>query len=364
MNERFGARRAVALAGAVTVGALMLATAASAAQRPYTVERDINYDLGTPPLAPSSAADNTLDLYTPRSAARRAPAVRRAPVVVWIHGGGWRKGDKRIGVRKKAELFTRRGYLFASVNYRLASAPFDPDMPDPARVRFPAQPDDVGEAIAWLVGHASARGGDPRRIVVIGHSAGAHLAALVALDPTYLETYGASAKAIRGFVALDAPSYDVARDADPQRAPRLRDSREMLWNAFGTPEENAESGDWERASPLAFADPRDPPGLLVTQAAVTYRVEQSHEVARALGSGRGNRVLAVDLDHREISRVLGTEPDATGETVAVVRFVRRAVAQVPAPEAAAESPASPRSSASVSGHAKPSLNPRRSSPNQ
>jgi acetyl esterase/lipase len=301
------------LALLAALGALAMTPPAEAAERPFHVERDISYEFG-------GTAANRLDLYWPRKA-RRPAHVRRRAVVVWIHGGGWRKGDKRTGVRKKAELFTRRGYVFASVNYRLASAPFDPDAPDPDRVMFPVQPEDVGAAVGWLQRHVASVGGDATNLVLIGHSAGAHLAALVAVDRSYVQQGNGEPDGIRGFVALDSPTFDVARDADPETSDRNRDNLEMLWNAFGTPSENDITGDWRRASPLAFADPRDPPGLFVTQAAIAERVEENQLMREALAPSR-SRVRPLPLDHREINRVLGEWPDASGETRAVVRFIR------------------------------------------
>jgi acetyl esterase/lipase len=302
------------------VATVLLAVTPASADRPYRVERDIDYRAGLAPQPPSTRAENRLDLYWPRGQ-HRTSNNRLRPLVVWVHGGGWRKGDKRIGVHKKAALFTRRGYVFASVNYRLASAPFDPDAPDPNRVNFPVQPKDVGAAIGWLQRHVTTVGGDSRHVVIVGHSAGAHLASLVAVDPTYVSAAGGDAEAIDGFVSLDSPSFDIARDADPDRSDRGHASLEMLWNAFGTPSENALTGNWRRASPLAFADPSDPPGLLVTQAAVPDRVAENERMRTALSPSR-TEVAALELDHREINRVLGARPDPSGETRAVTRFVR------------------------------------------
>lgn len=314
---------AVAVLAAAVVGlaALACTPAIGFASASYVPQRDIDYDLGSPPLPPSTPDMNQLDLYLPPHA--RAGS---RPVVVWIHGGGWRKGGKRIGVRKKAELFTGAGYVFASVNYRLSAAPFDPALPDPNRVMFPAQPDDVGEAIGWLDAHVDEYGGDRRRIVLIGHSAGAHLASLVATDPSYVRRYGVRATQIIGFASLDPPAFDIAAGADPDSSRRPEEGREMLWNAFGTPAENAATGSWAAASPVEFAGPNDPPALLVTQADNRQRLVDHRAMALALGRDPGKVILSLALDHREISRVLGDPYDASGETASVMAFVRGAVA--------------------------------------
>ena len=88
--------------------------------------------------------------------------------MVYVHGGGWKRGDKsRVG--EKVEFFTGRGWVFVSVNYRL--------LPEGAH---PANVNDVARALAWVHDHATDYGGDPDRLFLMGHSAGAHLAALVA----------------------------------------------------------------------------------------------------------------------------------------------------------------------------------------
>jgi arylformamidase len=108
-------------------------------------------------------------------------------------------GDKaRVG--RKAAHFTERGWVFASVNYRL--------LPEG---RHPANVDDVAAAIAWLYDHAAEHGLDPDAIFVMGHSAGAHLAALVATNPLPLERAGKPLSVIKGAIPVDTLAYDVPR---------------------------------------------------------------------------------------------------------------------------------------------------------
>jgi arylformamidase len=310
-----------ALALTIAAAAALGPAGAAGAKRDYVAHRDLDYDLGSPP--PSAQPDaNRLDLYHARGARKRS-----RPVVVWIHGGGWRKGDKHIGARKKARLFTGARYVFASLNYRLSSAPFDPARPDPSRVMFPAHPHDVGEALGWLKRNVGRYGGDRRRLILIGHSAGAHLASLVATDPGYLRAHGVGRRRVLGFVSLDGPAFDIAIAADPATSHRSRAGREMLWNAFGTPQENALSGAWAEGSPLTFAGPEDPPGLLVTQAGNELRLSAHREMALALGRDPQRAVLPLPLDHREINHALGSADEDHGETGAVMKFVRRLVAR-------------------------------------
>ncbi len=126
---------------------------------------DVSYDSSAPedPL-------RTLDVYSlPSSAAA-------VPVVIWVHGGGWFTGDKANNMARKVELFNGEGYLLVSLNYRLSPEPKASPAPD--RVRFPTHPEDVARAVAWVHENAAAYGGDPERIALLGHSAGAHLCRL------------------------------------------------------------------------------------------------------------------------------------------------------------------------------------------
>jgi arylformamidase len=292
--------------GAV-LGLVALMASAPAAES-HIRHADLSYDLGSPA---SPAAHNRLDLFVPR------PSSRPRPVVVYVHGGGWQAGDKRR-LGHKARLFTRAGYLFASVNYRLS--PSFGGLPAPDRVRFPDHPHDVGEALGWLTRNVRRYGGDPDRLVLIGHSAGAHLVSLVGADPSFGGAYGVPARAVRGVVSLDTAAFDIAAKADPARSRRPR----LYWNAFGTPAEEAADPRWARASPINLADHGDPPFLLVTQRQPS-RVAENGAMLRALGNRPSDSLVAVALDHAGINRMLGSPRDTTRETDAVMSFVRAVV---------------------------------------
>jgi arylformamidase len=168
------------------VPALMaIATAAT------TVVRDVSY-LSTPGI---DASLQSLDIHAPAEGAGH-------PVLVYVHGGGWRNGDKsRVG--RKPEYFTGRGWVFVSINYRLLPAG-----------RHPANVDDVAASLAWVHDHIADHGGDPTRIVVMGHSAGAHLAALVATDPRPLERAGKPLTILAGAIPLDTVAYAIRGPGD------------------------------------------------------------------------------------------------------------------------------------------------------
>ncbi|MGC4007158.1 MAG: alpha/beta hydrolase [Pirellulales bacterium] len=143
---------------------------------------------------PYGGADDklrTLDVYAPADA-------KAAPIVFWIHGGGWQTGDK-AQVQLKPEAFNARGYVFVSANYRLL-----PDVPMETIVG------DVAKALAWTHGHALEYGGDPKRIVVAGHSAGAQLAALLCTDGKYLKNEGIPLTTLRGCIPVDGDTYDIS----------------------------------------------------------------------------------------------------------------------------------------------------------
>ncbi len=146
---------------------------------------------GTSERAYGSAPRQRLDFLP-------AAASHRAPLFIFIHGGAWAFGDK--GIAGHMAVHARaQGYAFASLNYRLV-----PDA-DPGQ-----QAQDVAAAIAWLVREADALEIDPGRIILGGHSAGAHLAALVGTDPRYLGAHRLPVSILDGIVLLDGAGYDVA----------------------------------------------------------------------------------------------------------------------------------------------------------
>lgn len=168
------------------------------AQRPGTghpapkVYRDLAY----------SAPENkfqTLDIFAPIGGDNH-------PVVIYIHGGGWHSGDK-AEVHNKPKALTDRGFVLVSINYRLWTPPWSKDFPGTVTIKNEAQ--DVAKAIRWVHDHARDYGGDPEALIVIGHSAGAHLSALVCTDERYLKAEGLSLANIKGCVPIDGDSHDL-----------------------------------------------------------------------------------------------------------------------------------------------------------
>jgi acetyl esterase/lipase len=172
-------------------------------------------------VAYGGAERHRLDIYTP------AAAHRPAPVVVFFHGGHWRSGDKGR-YRFAADALTALGYAVVVPNYRLWPEAGFPD--------FVA---DGAAAVAWVHAHVGDYGGDPDRLFLMGHSAGAHIAALLALDPAYLEAAGGDESWIDGMIGLAGPYERLSEDV------------------FGPPSAQA------AARPVNFVHPGQPPLLLL-----------------------------------------------------------------------------------------------------
>ncbi len=142
------------------------------------------------PYAAPADQRQVLDIYAPKNA-------KQLPVVFWIHGGGWQTGDK-TDVQVKPQFFVDRGFVFVSTNYRLL-----PSVDMATIVR------DIAKSIRWVHDHIAEYGGDPQRLLVMGHSAGAQLAALICTDDRYLKAEGLSLAIIKGCVPVDGDTYDV-----------------------------------------------------------------------------------------------------------------------------------------------------------
>ncbi len=238
-----------------------------------------------------SADKQAFDFYPASSSGHPA-------LVVFIHGGGWSIGDKAMGTRNKASHFTGKGYAFASLNYRLV-----PET-DPA-----GQAADVAAALATLRAKAGNLGFDPDKIILMGHSAGAHLAALVSTDPRYLEAAGVPMAAIRGTILLDGAGYDVPRqmaDAGPMLGKMYRD-------AFTTDRDTQ-----VRLSPLTHATtPNVANWLILFDQARADSGSQSNALAEALKrSGSVVSATAIpDTSHMKLNRDMGMEGDAATSLV-------------------------------------------------
>ncbi len=134
---------------------------------------------------------HVLDIYAP------AAGAKNLPVVFWIHGGGWQAGDKS-DVKSKPQAFVDRGCVFVSTNYRLLP-----------HVDMATLIKDVAASLHWVHDHIAEHGGDPKRMLVGGHSAGAQLAAILCTDDRYLKAEGLSLQIIKGCVPVDGDTFDI-----------------------------------------------------------------------------------------------------------------------------------------------------------
>ncbi len=171
---------------------------------PVARAQDVKRDI---PYADNADKLQVLDVYSPKDA-------RGLPVVFWIHGGGWQTGDK-ADVQVKPQAFTDRGFVFVSINYRLLPAV---DMGTIVR--------DVAKAVRWVHDHITEYGGDPDRLLIMGHSAGAQLSALICTDERYLKAEGLSLSITKACVPVDGDTYDI---------PAIIEVAETRWRVHGLP---------------------------------------------------------------------------------------------------------------------------------
>lgn len=214
------------------------------------------------------------------------------PVVVWIHGGGWARGDKDgAGVDAKVALAHRLGAALLSVNYRLSG----PDSP----VVWPDHGDDIAAALGWVTSEGPRWGLDASSLVVMGHSAGAHLALMAVVGPDQVAAAGPAAGAVRCVVALDTAAFDLADGTLV--------SGQLVSAAFGDdPRQRAE------ASPLVAVGRHGAPGaeLLVVTRGPSRRVAAASQFVDAVVAAGGSASLVVvDASHNQVNALLGADGD-------------------------------------------------------
>ncbi|HMY97190.1 MAG TPA: alpha/beta hydrolase [Pseudomonadales bacterium] len=270
---------------------LLLAVAADA--RP----RDGLDDPQTPPDRHGKSAARTiaygrdalqrLDVWT-------VPGSDAAPLVMFVHGGGWQRGSKdNASSRWLPAHLTQQGYAYASIDYRLVPA-----------VAVEQQAEDVAHALRALLDRAAELGIDRRRVVLIGHSAGAHLVALVGTDERHLKSAGLGFADLRGVIANDGAAYDVPAQLQ-EDAPMMH---QTYLEVFGSDP----ARQWA-LSPTHQAAAPNAPAFLLLHVQRPDAVRQTEALGRALAAAGS----AVDYGsfagtglrgHMEINRRLG-DPD-------------------------------------------------------
>lgn len=226
----------------------------------YVVERGIRYG----PLP-----RQRLDIYRPVVRAAGGDQPLPAPVLVFFYGGSWKSGQREY-YRFIGEAFATQGYVVVIPDYRL--------YPD---VLFPTFVEDGADAVRWVVDSVDRYGGDPRSIALLGHSAGAHIAALLALDPRYLEAAAVDRSRIRAFVGYAGP-YAFN--------PLAYDSTRPIFATIDHP---------EQAKPIAYVGTVQPPPMLLLHGADDSTVKPVNSEALAEQIERsGNRADFAEIPER------------------------------------------------------------------
>ena len=243
--------------------------------------KDFTYREG----AEEDANKHKLDIYMPKGKTN-------SPVLFFIHGGSWRSGD-RSNYPPLGNRFARAGYVTVVPSYRLA-----PKNPHPAQI------EDVAAAFAWAVQHVAEHGGDTNRIFVAGHSAGGHLAALLALDEKYLAAYQLSPKLIHGVLALSGVynlTFGESQESVFGRDPKTR----------------------RDASPLFHVKAGAPP-FLVTYCQWDYfsLPTQARAFYKALGQAGIKSELVYIPRENHISEIVNVAKDSDPTVAAALQFMK------------------------------------------
>jgi acetyl esterase/lipase len=249
----------------------------------------------------------TLDVYSP-------PKAKNLPVVFWIHGGGWQGGDKS-DVHIKPEVFNAKGLVFVSTNYRLLP-----------KVDMATLTRDVAKSIRWVHDHIAEYGGDPNRLLIMGHSAGAQLAALICTDGRYLKEEGLSLAIIKGCVPVDGDTYDI---------PAMIEVAETRVRVHGLPplkfghrikfgNDPAKHKDFSAVTHVA-KDKGIPPFFILYVANHPDVSAQAQRLGNVLKSANLHVTLfgAKETTHNKINADLGRPDDPA--TTALFAFVEKAV---------------------------------------
>ena len=246
---------------------------------------------------------HTLDVYT-------SPAAKNAPVMFWIHGGGWVTGDKG-DVAQKPRFFVDRGFVFVSVNYRLLPKV---DMIEIFR--------DVAKSFRWMHDYIAEYGGEPKRVLVGGHSAGAQLAALLCTDERYLKAEGIAFTDLIGCVPVDGDTYDL---------PAIIETEETRCRVHGQPQPqlghrqkfggSAEKFREYSAVTHVAKGKGIPPFLILHVADHPDTTAQAFRLGAVLkGAGVKTTVFgAKETNHRKLNDNLGTSDDPA--TKVLLEFV-------------------------------------------
>ena len=277
---------------AVLAVALLLLGACTETSTPAALDCPDRVDQMEVTYADDGEPLQRLDLYQPNRDGCAA-----VPLIVWVHGGGWRAGDKANGMAQKVRLWNDAGWAVASVNYRLTDA----RVAASDRVVAPSHNEDVAAAWSWLVTRSEALGVDPERMALLGHSAGAGIAAAVASDPTYLGAHDLDTAAIACSAPLDTEGFDISAVIEGGGRTGV-----LYRSVFGD-----DPVVWQQLSPVNHLGEGPVPDLLLVRRGNAARQAQVDAFAEA-ARGAGADVTIVDLptfSHAEVSTRIGDPTD-------------------------------------------------------
>jgi acetyl esterase/lipase len=221
-----------------------------------------------------------------------------SPIVVYVHGGAWAIGDKANSMDNKTNLFSSLGYLFISVNYRLSPSNFSTN---PNRIKFPTHSEDVADAVKWIFDNVANYGGDKNKIVLLGHSAGAHLVSLTGTSNLFLPARGISLTTIKGIASIDTEGYDVVYQVNA--------GNETYINAFGT-----NQTDLVNASPIKqLTSNSSYPKFFIAKRGSATRINLADDFITQLQSVgiAVSQVTANQYDHEGINDAIGAPNETT-----------------------------------------------------
>jgi hypothetical protein len=237
-----------------------------------------------------------LDVYAPAEG-------RGMPVLVFVHGGEWARGDK-ADVSTKPKFFNDHGVVFVSVNYRLS-----------ATDQHPAQVNDVAAALRWCREHIGEYGGDPRDLTLMGHSAGCHIVTLIGLDPRPLATVGLKPSDLKRVVSWSGGAFDLVKKVEEGGM-----YAGYIKLNFGSGPET-----WRDASPIEYtANAKGGPAFLFVSAGggnPGSKVMSDVMVGKInVAGGSARPALIEGKTHFAINHEIGAEGDTSGDML--LRFVR------------------------------------------
>jgi len=272
----------------VTLPALDAANAANPAKP--DVDKHIRYQR----IQGQSPIRQILDVYY-----NKAEANKKRPVVLWIHGGAWKFGNKTHSIDPKAKVFVNKGYVLVAINYQ-----FHP------KVTWKEQATDVATAAKWITQNISKYGGDPKRIALMGHSAGAHLAALTGADPTYLKSVAVPSASIKAVVLLDGAGYDLPAVMKTSQGQHLK----LYQEVFGKDLETLKA-----ASPIYYFKKGRacPHYLIIPVSSRAITISQSNNLAAAIkkSGGHAEVYVAKNRTHMTLNQKIGNPDDAPTEKI-------------------------------------------------